>query len=358
MGLGDRPTIRDVAREAGVSVSAVHLVLQQKPGVSEATRQHVRDVALSLGYQPNTVAASLKRKGLSIAVVLPARSSKNRYYFSYQWDAVRDCIEDLRDYNMRLIAAPYYESMFVPQSLLETLLEEQRPDGIICAGFLNEQCVTILRKFHDAVTPVVLLGVELRETQRLLCVSPPYEVIGAMLAEQLLLQTAQQSGRYLIATGSPELASHFLVYEGFSRFFAERGLQDAILPVAAESYSADSKAHFVRALKEEKCIGCCAVSARDSLTLADALVSAGVAGSIPAIGSDLFPQSVQYLKSGVFNGILNKSPYQQAWVAAQYLTDYLLHSKTPARDSVTIGGELVLSSNLSLYDNGFYRRLL
>ena len=356
--MNKRPTIKDIAREADVSTGTVHLVLQQKKGVSEETRQRVKRIALSLGYQPNTIAASLKRKSMSIAVVLPVQSSMNRFYFTYQWNAVRELIEALRDYNIEMIPAPYYDTQVVPAELLETILEEHKPNGIICNGFVNARGAASLRKFSEADIPVVLLGADVPDSHRFCCVRSPYETVGAMFAEQLLLQTKGLDGKYVIATGSAELSSHYLVVEGFTRFMAERGMQNRILPMAAESYAVDSKEHFMRALQRETCIGCCAVSARDSVALAEALLGTGLAGKIPAIGSDVFPENVQYMRAGVFNNLINKNPYQQAYMAAQYLTDFLLQGKHPPKDIMTIGGEMVFTSNLSLYDNGFYRLLL
>ncbi len=45
-------TIKDVAREAGVCLSAASSILNHKPGYSEATRQKVWDVAHALQYHP------------------------------------------------------------------------------------------------------------------------------------------------------------------------------------------------------------------------------------------------------------------------------------------------------------------
>ncbi|MFJ1757195.1 LacI family DNA-binding transcriptional regulator [Kitasatospora sp. NPDC088134] len=54
-----RVTIRDVAARAGVSAGAVSLALNDRPGVSEATRQRIVDAAHELGWSPNLAARSL-----------------------------------------------------------------------------------------------------------------------------------------------------------------------------------------------------------------------------------------------------------------------------------------------------------
>ena len=55
-------TMSDVARKAGVSRSAVSLVLNQRGdevGIAEATRQRILDAARELGYRPNALARSV-----------------------------------------------------------------------------------------------------------------------------------------------------------------------------------------------------------------------------------------------------------------------------------------------------------
>ncbi len=65
-------TIRDVAREAGVSVATVSRVLNASGPVKEETRQRVWEVASSLKYVPNQAARSLiTRRTLTLGVVLP-----------------------------------------------------------------------------------------------------------------------------------------------------------------------------------------------------------------------------------------------------------------------------------------------
>ena len=60
------PTIRDVAEKAGVSVTTVSRVLNNRGYISEATRKKVYKAMEELDYQPNEVARSLFRKRSNI----------------------------------------------------------------------------------------------------------------------------------------------------------------------------------------------------------------------------------------------------------------------------------------------------
>src|SRR5262245_22371009 len=67
-------TIRDVARESGVSVATVSYVLNDGPRrVREETRQHVLAAMERLGYYPNAVARGLARRRLHTLGVLFGR---------------------------------------------------------------------------------------------------------------------------------------------------------------------------------------------------------------------------------------------------------------------------------------------
>ncbi|MFF4580564.1 LacI family DNA-binding transcriptional regulator [Streptomyces sp. NPDC001373] len=79
-----RPTIKDIARRAGVSESAVSFALNGKPGVSEATRARIRRVAEELGWRPNSAARALSgaRSGaVGLVLARPAHTLGAESFF-------------------------------------------------------------------------------------------------------------------------------------------------------------------------------------------------------------------------------------------------------------------------------------
>jgi len=65
-------TIKEVAREAGVSVATVSRVFNQKGPIREETRQRILEVAGRLGYAPHAMARSLiTKKTGTLGVLLP-----------------------------------------------------------------------------------------------------------------------------------------------------------------------------------------------------------------------------------------------------------------------------------------------
>lgn len=67
-----RPQMADIARLAGVSVSAVSRALRGSPDIGEETRQRIVELARSLNYTVNIGAANLRLKqNRTVAIVMP-----------------------------------------------------------------------------------------------------------------------------------------------------------------------------------------------------------------------------------------------------------------------------------------------
>ncbi len=79
-----RPTLADVAREAGISIqTASHVLTNNKTArVAEETRQRVMEAAQKIGYRPNRLAQAMQRgKTNVIGIWIPV----NRPILTYMW---------------------------------------------------------------------------------------------------------------------------------------------------------------------------------------------------------------------------------------------------------------------------------
>ncbi len=69
------PTLKDVAKAAGVAVATVSRVLNNRGYISEETRQKVYKAMEELNYRPNEIARSLhRRKSHLIGLIIPTVS--------------------------------------------------------------------------------------------------------------------------------------------------------------------------------------------------------------------------------------------------------------------------------------------
>lgn len=79
-----RPTIADIAARAGVSPGAVSFALNNRPGVSDATRARVREIAKEMHWRPHSAARALggaKAGTIGFVLTRPARTLGTESFF-------------------------------------------------------------------------------------------------------------------------------------------------------------------------------------------------------------------------------------------------------------------------------------
>src|SRR5512146_566490 len=70
MHINKRPTIKEVAKVAGVSTQTVSRVINERPDVAPETRERILTTISELGYQPSALARSLiQQRSYTLGVV-------------------------------------------------------------------------------------------------------------------------------------------------------------------------------------------------------------------------------------------------------------------------------------------------
>ncbi len=147
-------SIKDVAREAGVSIATVYYVLNNTKPVSEATRQRVLEAVRKLGYRPSSIARGLQA----------GRARTLGYSWQPMPDDQLNPILDRFLQSMATVAARHeYHILAYPTSTAEDevefyreLIETQRVDGFILSNTnLNDPRIRFLM---EAEVPFVAFG--------------------------------------------------------------------------------------------------------------------------------------------------------------------------------------------------------
>ena len=87
-----RPTMKDVARSAGVSLKTVSRVVNGEPGVAEATAERVHAALTGMRFRRNDIASSLRHKLTTSSIGLVTEDLANPFYATLSravWEIAR-----------------------------------------------------------------------------------------------------------------------------------------------------------------------------------------------------------------------------------------------------------------------------
>jgi len=138
-------TIKDIAKELGVSYSSISRALNGKEGVSKATRDRILEAAERMGYQPNDLARGLVNKiSKTVGVIIP---DINNPFFGEIVAGITDASNE-NEYNLFLCISGWNPK--IEKEYFNALLKK-RVDGIILkSAGKNED-------YEDVKSPLMII---------------------------------------------------------------------------------------------------------------------------------------------------------------------------------------------------------
>lgn len=336
--------MRDIANALGVSTGTVDRALNDKPGINALTRQRVLNMARTMGYQPNLAARFLSsRKETSIAVNLPRTSA---LFFDDVWDGIQDAARPFEGNGVRLLLQHHASMIDGEVEAFEAALEQDPRAIIICPGD-PPRMRPLIRKASQRGIPVLCLTTDAPATDRLACVYVDHFVSGSIVAE-LLGQFLPEGGDVLVVTGSLSTFDHTEKLRGFEHCAASLfpRLRVAQLIEDHEDLN-ESFAKCHKALRSAPSIRAVYAATVNSLPVLHALEGLGMAGKVKVITTDLFPDLIPFLRSGVVAASIYQRPFNQGRIGFHTLYRYLTEGICPA-PVVRLSPHMVLRSNLDV----------
>jgi LacI family transcriptional regulator len=152
--MGSKPTIRDVAKEAGVSIATVSYVLNRnsEEAISEQVKERVHRAVRALNYHRAAAAVSLARQRTrNIGVVLyPVDSDVTNPFYSFVIQGViREAMD--RDYNLLF---SYIESKYRDSRDLPKIIREANVVGVIFVGRVEPEMARDIRQLGIAIVGI------------------------------------------------------------------------------------------------------------------------------------------------------------------------------------------------------------
>lgn len=207
-------SIKDVAKEAGVSIATVSRVLNDVDVVNEETKKKVQEAIKKLGYRPNIVARSLKtQRTKTIGILVPDISSQ------FYPEVVRGAedVANIYDYNIMLCNS---DLDIEKEKEYLRVLKEKMVDGVIyMSSSLKPEILELINELS-----LVTVLVETKDENGLL----PSVTIDS-------LQAAYEGTKYLIDKGNKKIGyigvpkdsfnAWSMRYEGYEKALKESGLE-------------------------------------------------------------------------------------------------------------------------------------
>ncbi|MFG2630272.1 LacI family DNA-binding transcriptional regulator [Streptomyces sp. NPDC048473] len=122
--------MKDIAQRAGVSESAVSFALNDRPGVSEVTRDRIRRVAEQLGWRPSTAARALSGEGAATVGLVVARPAASLGVDSFFLQLISGIQEVLAERQLGLLFQ-VVEDVTAECAVYRRWWAEHRVDGVL-----------------------------------------------------------------------------------------------------------------------------------------------------------------------------------------------------------------------------------
>lgn len=150
------PTIRDVAKRAGVNASTVSRVLSGRGKISLATQQRVWESVAHLGWQPNALARSLSRQASGTLGLVVPDMARQSFIDPFYPQLIRGLLTTAHATGYQVVLAGSDTlSDGIHQS--QDLLRSKTADGIVVVLTTSLDNATLNELRHTA-RPFVLIG--------------------------------------------------------------------------------------------------------------------------------------------------------------------------------------------------------
>lgn len=336
-------TLKDIAREAGVSLATVDRVLHNRPGVRPDTVRRVQETIARNAFQPHVAAAELARgRARRFAFVMPSGPNP----FMQQIEAYLGEMSawlSARRLNVEMVATDVFDPS-VLAATLEALSDDY--DGVAVVALDHPGVRAAINDLVDAGTKVVTLVSDVPSSRRHHYVGIDNIAAGRTAAALVGRLVGEKSGKVAIIAGSQGLRDHAERIFGFNQVMASEFPGLSVLPVL-EGRDEDERSQQLLARlfgRHADIVGLYNVGA-GTQGVASALSEAGREKQVAFVAHDITALTRRLLLQGVMDAAISQNPGHEARAAVRVLLA-LARGEPILREQEKIRIDIVMRDNL------------
>ena len=340
-------TIYTLAKELGVSASAVSRAFTPGSRLSSDKRELILKAAQEYGFSPNRVAARLSRKPIRIGVVIVNRIPE---FYQSMCEGIQSSANELAAEKVTVDIRLIRPDDEVVESFLEIIeyFYKEKYDGIILHGLYNLKIITRIDELHQNGIPVVTLHNDLPASKRLFNSTTNAELTGAMAAELLRLFIHKPQKNVIILTGNMSSSIHQQLFISFSTACLREGL-NLLQHYDTMDVPAYAEAFIKEAFRIHPDIDGIYVSSANSIPVCEYLEAHDLSKKVKLVTSDVFMRLNTYIHKGVVSATIFQDPFSQGKNAFSNLYRYIADHETIPK-VIFSTPKIIIHSNLNLYE--------
>jgi LacI family transcriptional regulator len=310
-------TLRDIARQAGVSLATVDRVLHNRPGVRPDTVRRVKEAVERNAFQPHVAAADLAR-GRARRFVFVMPSGPN--LFMQEIEAYLGEMSgwlSARRLAVKVVATDVFDAAMLTATL-EQLVGDF--DGAAVVALDHPSVRAAINDLVDGGTKVVTLVSDVPSSRRQHYVGIDNIAAGRTAGALIGRLVGPRPGKIAVVAGSLGLRDHAERLFGFNQVMASEFAQLDVLPVL-EGRDEDGRSECltVKLLGDHPDIIGLYNAGAGTPGVAKALIDLGRAGGIVFVGHDVTVMTRKLLLQGVMDAVISQNPGHEARAAVRVL---------------------------------------
>lgn len=320
-------TVREIARQADVSIGTVDRVLHNRGRVSAETAEKIRAIIDKNHFIPNPIARRLKRnRAYRFCALVPKRDLDSGYWEQVILGIQRGANEVVSmGIETEIIEFNHYDPAAFRKAAKMTLAKS--PDGVIFAPIFPELARPFTQNLQKRQIPYTFFDADLPGAKPI-CTIGQDSYKGGYLAGKLLhLFIGKVTGSVAVMY-DPRSYHIGKRRDGFLHYSHEQGFKTIEKNYVSKNGMVLSNSEITDFLKKQKNLHGVFVSYADVYQIAKAAEARRKKGNFFIVGYDLVPENHKLLMEGRIDAIISQRPQEQSRQALLTLYRHIVLGST------------------------------